>query len=148
MAPVLYGDLDDKAYDTAVGRPRPSKAYNKTTASFHQEFDPMRGIILFCSSALAICAQSTTQSPVIGGPGYSFPIPLPVAPGQVITLFVQGVNTQLTAPVRATTTPWPTTLAGVKVTYTQGSAEPAPILEVRPISTCLEIGRASCRERV
>jgi hypothetical protein len=100
----------------------------------------MRGFILLCSStAIVIFAQSTTQPPVIGGAGYSFPVPLPVAPGQVITLFVQGINTQLTAPVRATTTPWPTTLAGVKVTYTQGSGEPAPILEVRPISTCLGI---------
>jgi hypothetical protein len=100
----------------------------------------MRGFtFLCCSTAFAVFAQSTTQPPVIGGAGYSFPVPLPVAPGQVITLFVQGINTQLTAPVRATTTPWPTTLAGVKVTYTQGSAEPAPILEVRPLSTCLGI---------
>jgi uncharacterized protein (TIGR03437 family) len=103
----------------------------------------MRGLVLLCLSAIAIFAQSTTQSPVIGGAGYAFPVPLPVAPGQVITLFVQGANTTLTAPVRATNTPWPTTLAGVKVIYTQGSAEPAPILEVRPISTCLGIPLSS-----
>ena len=99
----------------------------------------MRGLILLCFSAIAICAQSTTQPPVIAEAGYSFPVPLPVAPGQLITLFVQGVNTQLSAPVRASTTPWPTTLAGVSLTYTQGSAERAPILEVKPISTCLGI---------
>lgn len=99
----------------------------------------MRGFILLCSSAIASFAQSTAQQPVIGGAGYSFPVPLSVAPGQLITLFVQGVNTQLTAPVRASTTPWPATLAGFSVTYTQGSPQPAPILEVRPISTCLGI---------
>jgi uncharacterized protein (TIGR03437 family) len=103
----------------------------------------MRGLVILCFPAIAIFAQSTMQSPVIGGAGYSFPVPLPVAPGQVITLFVQGINTQLTAPVRATTSPWPTTLAGVRVTYTQGSAESAPILEVRPISTCLGIPPSS-----
>src|SRR5579864_349174 len=99
----------------------------------------MRGLFLLFASAIAIAAQSTAPQPVIGAAGYSSPVPLPVAPGQVITLFVQGVNTQLTAPVRATTPTWPATLAGVSVTYTQGTPQPAPILEVRPISSCFGI---------
>lgn len=74
--------------------------------------------------------------PVIGGAGYSYPLPLAVAPGQLITLFIQGVNTQLTAPVRASSSSLPTSLAGISVTYHQGTDVAAPILEVRPISTC------------
>jgi len=93
----------------------------------------MRGLILLCSSAIAMFGQSAAQTPVIGGTGYSFPVPFPIAPGQVLTLFVPGLNTQLTGPVRTGVTPWPTMLAGVSVTYTQGSSLPAPILEVRPI---------------
>ena len=99
----------------------------------------MRGLILLCCSAIGVFAQFIAQPPIIGGAGYSFPVPLSVAPGQLITLFVQAFNSQLTGPVRANTTPWPATLAGVSVAYTQGTQQPAPILEVRPISTCLGI---------
>lgn len=97
----------------------------------------MRYFTLLCAFSIALLAQATGQQPVIGGAGYSFPVPLSVAPGQLITLFVQGVNTQLASPVRAESTPWPTTLAGVSVTYHQGSDQLAAMLEVRPISTCL-----------
>jgi hypothetical protein len=96
----------------------------------------MRSFILACA-ALTITV-STLAQPVIDGLGYVSQIPFPVAPGQVITLFVQGVNTELTAPVRAFGNPWPPMLGGVSVTYRQGlpaSDRPAPILEVRPIST-------------
>ena len=99
----------------------------------------MRVLMLLCSSAIAILAQSTVQQPIVSQAGYSFPVPLSVAPGQLITLFVQGVNTQLTAPVRATTTPLPTMLAGVSVNYHQGTDQAGAMLEVRPISTCLGI---------
>ena len=72
--------------------------------------------------------------PVIGGAGYSAALPLPVAPGQVITLFVG--NTQLTTPAHATSFPLPSKLVGVSVTYRQGTDRPAGILDVRTISSC------------
>lgn len=113
------------------------KIYNKDTASLLYILRweiLMRGLIFLCFSSLAIFAQPAAQAPTIGGTGYLSPVPLPVAPGQVVTLFVQGINTPPPAQVRTNITPWPTTLAGVSVTYTQGTSLPAPILEVRPIS--------------
>lgn len=81
--------------------------------------------------APALLAQST-----IVGTGYGFPTPLNAAPGQVLTLFVQGINQLLTPPVRANDGAWPTSLAGISVTLLQGERIPVPILEVRPMPTC------------
>lgn len=100
----------------------------------------MRCLIVLCVSTIALFAQPpTTQQPVIATAGYSFPVPIAVAPGQLITLFVQGVNTQLGPPVRATSSTLPAMLAGVSVTYHQGSDQAAAMLEVRPISSCFGI---------
>jgi len=98
----------------------------------------MRLLMLCFGVTLAVPAQ-----PVIGNAGYSFPVPAYVAPGQVVTLFVQVSSTKLTAPVRAPGPTWPTTLGGVTVTYRQGSDQAAAILEVRPISTCLGVSPAT-----
>ena len=43
---------------------------------------------------------SAFAQPVIGGAGYS-PTAIPVAPGQIITLFVQAANSDITGEVRA-----------------------------------------------
>ena len=59
---------------------------------------------LLAYAAVLISVPAFAQ-PVIGGIGYSSPIPFPVAPGQLITLFVQGISAQLTGPVRAFTNP-------------------------------------------
>jgi len=86
------------------------------------------------------CAPFAFTQPVIGSAAHSPSIPLPVSPGELITLFVQGVNTQLTNTFRATGNQLPTKLAGVSVAYRQGlpaSDRPAGILEVRPLSECL-----------
>jgi uncharacterized protein (TIGR03437 family) len=90
--------------------------------------------ILFASVAFGILP--CFAQPVIGGAGYASPVPLPAAPGQVITLFVEGVNTQLTGPVRGSGSSLPTMLAGVSVTYHQASDHPAAMIEVQPISSC------------
>jgi uncharacterized protein (TIGR03437 family) len=96
----------------------------------------MRSVSFLCAVCLGVPALA---QPIIGGAGHANPVPLPVAPGQLITLFIQGVSTQLTAPVRASGGSLPTMLAGVSVTYRQGTDRPAPILEARPISSCLGI---------
>lgn len=95
----------------------------------------MRSFLLACS---AFCVLPILAQPIIGGAGYSSPSPLAVAPGELITLFVQETNTQLTGPVRATTNPLPPTLAGVSVVFqgSPGTDRPVPILDVRPVSTC------------
>jgi len=85
---------------------------------------------IFLSPALA--AQSNT----ITGSGYSAPVPIYAAPGQVLTLFVQGAGKLLNQPERAPDGTWPTSLAGISVTLLQGTRIPAPMLEVRPVGTC------------
>jgi uncharacterized protein (TIGR03437 family) len=90
---------------------------------------------LFVSLALTAAAQN-----VVTGGGYTDPIPLFVAPGQVLTIFVQGVGASLTGPVVAPPGRLPTTLAGINVTVEQGRDYAAPILQVRPVSTCGNCG--------
>ena len=48
----------------------------------------------------------------IASAGYSQSYATPVAPGQVISLFVKGLNVSNAV---ASTDPWPTTLGGVRV---------------------------------
>jgi uncharacterized protein (TIGR03437 family) len=96
----------------------------------------VRACFLVVCSVLVVFAQSTPRPPFIGSVGNSFPVPVSVAPGQLITLFVQGADTQLTTTVRPTDTPLPITLGGVSVTFHQSSDRPAHIVEVRPVPTC------------
>ena len=77
-----------------------------------------------------------TAQNVITSAGYSSPAPVSAAPGQVITLFVDGVGKALPQPVRAPSGSWPKTLAGISVTLRQFNEQAVPILEVRPMSTC------------
>lgn len=84
----------------------------------------------------AVLAQTTVSNIVVGA-GYALPAPVNVAPGQVLTFFVQGVGSRLTQPVRASQgVDLPTSLAGISVTLRQGGDRAVPIFEVRPISTC------------
>jgi uncharacterized protein (TIGR03437 family) len=83
-----------------------------------------------------LIAQTNAQTNMVVGAGYTAPAPLNAAPGQVITLFVDGVGKSLTQAVRTPDGSWPTSLAGISVTLLQGTKIPVPILEVRPIPTC------------
>jgi hypothetical protein len=76
------------------------------------------------------------QSNSVVSAGYTAPAPLYVAPGQVITLFVEGVGKTLTQVVRAPDGLWPASLADISVTLLQEAKIPVPILEVRPIVAC------------
>jgi len=71
---------------------------------------------------------------MIVGAGYGAPAPISVAPGQIATLVVSGLN--IPQGVRAPAGPLPLTLGGVSATLRQISDQPVPIVEVRPISTC------------
>src|ERR1700739_1932262 len=81
---------------------------------------------------LTLAAQTNT----IVGAGYTSPVAINAAPGQVVTLFVEGAATSLTQAVRASDESWPNSLAGISVTLLQGTKIAVPILEVRPIPTC------------
>jgi len=81
----------------------------------------------------------------VSGAGYQLPTPITVAPGQVITFFVQGIGLNLTGPVYASETPLPTTLAGISATLKQVNPDRAgPVLAVQPISTCSGPPRTGC----
>ena len=86
--------------------------------------------------ALAGAAFAQSGAPVIGSAGYSAPVPLTVAPGQLVTLFVPGFGNLVSGPVRAVAGSLPNTLAGVSAVFRQGSDQPAPIFEVQPIKAC------------
>jgi len=99
-------------------------------------------IVVFALAIFAAFGQSNT----VVGAGYSAPVPLTVAPGQVVTLFVAGVGASLTQPVRAPSGTLPDTLAGISVTLKQfGSEAPVPLLSVEPVSTCSPtLSQGSC----
>ena len=76
------------------------------------------------------------QTNTIVGAGYVNPAPVSVAPGQILSFFVDGVGSSLTQPVHASTGALPPTLAGITVTLQQGSTLPVPLMDVRPVSMC------------
>jgi len=89
------------------------------------------GLILALATALA-----QTPQPAIVGANYSAVFTLPVAPGQLITLIVDGLGSPLPGPARAPAGSLPTTLAGISAVFRQGTDLAAPVLEVLPFSTC------------
>ena len=88
---------------------------------------------------LAGTAFAQSGAPVIGSSGYSTPVPLTVAPGQLVTLFVPGFGGVVSASMKAPAGPFPNTLAGVSAVFRQGSDQPSPIVEVQPIKACTAI---------
>jgi uncharacterized protein (TIGR03437 family) len=76
------------------------------------------------------------QAAVVGS-GYSAPYPIPVAPGQLVTIFVKGIGAALTSRVSAASLPLPYNLAGISVTIDelmppQSLQEKVPLLAVAP----------------
>ena len=57
-------------------------------------------------------------APTLVGAGYATPS-LTVAPGEIVTLQVTGLNTVLPSPVTAQQAPLPTQLAGISATLNQ-----------------------------
>ena len=103
----------------------------------------MNKLSIIC--ALAILPAFAQTNTVVGA-GYSAPVPLTVAPGQLVTLFVDGIGASLTQLVRAQSVPLPAALAGISVTLKQfGSETPVPLLSVQPVSTCSpSLSQGSC----
>lgn len=95
----------------------------------------MRSVIL-CCGVLASFSMCLAQNPgpVILGAANVNPFPLPVAPGQLLTLFVQPAAT--VAPVTA---------SRVSATF---SGQPMPVLQVLPFSTACNapLSEAACAQ--
>lgn len=80
------------------------------------------------AGAAALAAQSSSN---VVGLGYSAPPLLPVAPGQIVTIFVTGVNPSPSTGASASSVPLPTSLAGITVNLTQANPSlPTPDLRV------------------
>ncbi len=103
----------------------------------------MSGNKILCS-VVGLCIYSLTifgQSPnTVVGAGYTPPVPIKVAPGQAVTLFLQGIGGDLPQPVRADRLPLPTTLAGISVSLHQTSGPqaglPVPLFSVERYDFC------------
>jgi uncharacterized protein (TIGR03437 family) len=91
---------------------------------------------------LFLLGQLPAQTPsIVTSLGYSNPKPVPVAPGQVITLFVH-TQTILTQPVVADGSSWPVSLSGFSVSLAQTFSRnpvPVPIFSVMPVQSCAAI---------
>lgn len=102
----------------------------------------MRKCIVVCALAVV---PALAQTNTVVGAGYFAPVPLTVAPGQLVTLFVDGIGASLTQPVRAPSVPLPMALAGISVTLKQYTSEtPVPLLSVQPVSTCTQNPSQRC----
>lgn len=83
------------------------------------------------ATVVPAAAQGAAAS--VSALGYSTPTLITVAPGQIVTVFVSGINPNPSTGGTAGVLPLPTSLAGVTVSLTQGqSILPAPILRVLP----------------
>jgi uncharacterized protein (TIGR03437 family) len=97
-------------------------------------------LFLFCS---AVFARANTA--VVISAGYSMPVQIPVAPGQIITFFVSGIGDSLTESVVAAPGALSASLAGISATLQQTTRPvTAPLLEVRPVSTCSPLPPQPC----
>src|ERR1700729_1954477 len=97
----------------------------------------MRSLIL-CSALLAsgfIC-RAQTPSPILLGAGNLSPFPLPVAPGQLLTLFVQAPGGIA-----------PLTSFNVSSVLSNGSDQPMPVLQINQANTgCNTPANTQCPE--
>jgi hypothetical protein len=99
--------------------------------------------LLFVTGTLAL---GNTSNIVSGG--YGLPVALTAAPGQVLTVVVQGID----APQQRTSAqsaPWPTTLADISATLTAQTDTDmqtlgVPLASVFPFSNCAPGGASSC----
>ena len=73
------------------------------------------------------------------GSGYIPPLPIAAAPGQLLTIYIEDIGANLTAPVDAQSVPLPTSLAGISVKFEQTvgpSPIESPMLSVFPVVSC------------
>jgi hypothetical protein len=98
-----------------------------------------------CTTVLLIilsCSLFGQLEPVTSGSSYFLPNNFSVAPGQLITLIVQGITLNSNSDTQIVRAPaganLPTALGGLSVVYGQSGSWPAPILEVHPFWTCPE----------
>jgi len=111
----------------------------------------MRKLETFCVVYSALCANSSwAQQPsasagTVVGVAYSAPnTAFQVAPGQVVSLMVYGLDYRLTQPIKALGTPPPKSLAGFSVDFQQFQTTiPVPILGIQQ-TACFSVSIGPC----
>ncbi len=93
----------------------------------------MRGLLLMFVGFSVCLAQSLPPTPILVGAGFSDPFPLTVAPGQLLTLFVQPPAAYYT------TEPMPS----IGAVFWNGSDEAMPILQVQPTTAGCSVPASS-----
>ena len=98
----------------------------------------LRQALLLLIAAISLSTGLFGQGITLSGTGYSDPSIIRVAPGQITTLFVTGMKTVLSQPVKATVMPLPTILVGISVTLNQIGSQPTPVplLSIQQVSVC------------
>jgi uncharacterized protein (TIGR03437 family) len=97
-----------------------------------------------CIGMLPVCfvvsiASSLSAQVSIAGVGHTAPTPPYIAPGEVTTLFVSGLQTYIPTPLVATAVPLPTSLGGISVGLQQGSASyTVPLFRIQQSSSCVD----------
>ena len=107
----------------------------------------VRPRVLICVVLACLAWARGGAQPSVAWSGYTRPGPIPVAPGQILTLFVTGIKASLSAPVVAASLPLPLSLAGISVTIRSPSQSyEAPLFSVAPMDPCTpaETGGAGC----
>jgi uncharacterized protein (TIGR03437 family) len=96
---------------------------------------------------LFLLGQLPAQTPsIVTSLGYSNPKPVPVAPGQVITLFAR-THTILAQPIVADGATLPVNLGGFSVSLVQTYSHnpiPVPIFSVAPVESCAAVVPTVC----
>jgi uncharacterized protein (TIGR03437 family) len=95
--------------------------------------------------ALALAPLAADAQTVVGG-GYAQPVPIAAAPGQLMTIYVQGIGASLTSVIWAQSLPLPMSLAGISVNLFQ-TVDPmgpiaVPLLAVFPVESCPSQGQS------
>jgi hypothetical protein len=82
--------------------------------------------------------------PALVGAGYGLPPSVSLAPGQIVTFWVSGLNALPASPIQATVIPLPVELSGISLTLTQttnpkgfpAGSFPVPLISVAQTNNC------------
>ncbi len=100
---------------------------------------PPFGVLVLAFAVADFGGQAVGQ--VVVGSGYDSPLPIAAAPGQLLTIYVEGAGANLTGPVHAQSLPLPISLAGISVNFEQTvgpSPVAAPLVSVFPVDSCVQ----------
>ena len=88
-------------------------------------------------------APSISASGILNAASYA--VGTPVAPGSIVAVYG---SFPLSAPAMTPGVPWPTTLGGLSMQFAGGTKAPLYYVSSGQVNLLVQIGRASCRERV